>query len=111
LYIVKEHLTHYKKIKINKDISIRYFYTFQDKPTFEKKWVLKSHSQRKYSILDKNGLHLLLELHNKDINKYQEIRGKITNKGFEKLVIKPNGKVKMFIERIDNSPNPDTIQG
>ena len=28
--INKEHLTHYKKIKLNDDISLRYFYSYED---------------------------------------------------------------------------------
>ena len=43
----KEHLTHYKKINLNKDISLRYFYTFQDQRKFENQWVLKSHKDKK----------------------------------------------------------------
>lgn len=102
MYVINEHLTHYKIIKLDEDISLRFFYTFQDKKNFENKWVLKSHSLKKYSILDKNALTLLLKLHNKDINKYKEIRGKVTEKGFEKIVIKENGKIKQKIEEIES---------
>ncbi|MEA3314980.1 MAG: hypothetical protein U9Q30_03920 [Campylobacterota bacterium] len=108
MYVINEHLTHYKMIKLDDDISIRFFYTFQDKKNFENKWVLKSHSLKKYSILDKNALSLLLKLHQKDINKYKEIRGKITQKGFEKIVIKENGKIKHTIEEIMSANNNNT---
>ena len=96
--MIKEHITHYKKIKLNDDISLRYFYSFEDKPNFNRKWVIKSHSLKKYSIIDRNAVELILKLHNKNIDKYKEIRGKVTKKGYEKLVIKSNGKIKIHHE-------------
>ena len=96
--MIKEHITHYKKIKLNDDISLRYFYSFEDKPNFNRKWVIKSHSLKKYSIIDRNAVELILKLYNKNIDKYKEIRGKVTKKGYEKLVIKPNGKIKIHHE-------------
>jgi len=96
--MIKEHITHYKKIKLNDDISLRYFYSFEDKPNFNRKWVIKSHSLKKYSIIDRNAVELILKLHNKNIDRYKEIRGKVTKKGYEKLVIKPNGKIKIHYE-------------
>ena len=98
---IQEHLTHYKKIKLNKDISLRYFYSYEDKKHFTNKWVIKSHNQKKYSIIDLKAVELILELHNLDINNYIEIRGKVTEKGFQKLTIKSNGKVKTKYEKIE----------
>ena len=98
--INKEHLTHYKKIKLDDDISLRYFYSYEDKKHFTNKWVIKSHDKKKYSIIDFKAVELISELHNVDINKYTEIRGKVTNKGYQKLVIKPNGKIKIKYEDI-----------
>jgi len=96
---MNEHLTHYKKVKITKDISLRYFYTFQDRKNLEGKWVLKSHSKKKYTVIDNNGLELLEMLHDFDLNKYEEIRGIIKNNIYNKLVIKSNGKIKIFSEK------------
>lgn len=98
-----EHVTHYKKVKITEDISLRYFYTFQDRKNLEGKWTLKSHSKKKYTIVDNNGIELLNMLHEFDINKYQEIRGMVKNNIYHKLLIKPNGKVKTFMEKLDNN--------
>jgi len=105
MHIIKEHLTHYKKIDLDDDISIRFFYTFQDRANLENKWVIKSHSMKQYSILDKHGLALILKLHNKDVNRYKEIRGKVTEKGFEKIIIKPNGKIKRIFEELEDYSN------
>ena len=94
----KEHLTHYKKIKLTKDISLRYFYSYQDKKNLIGKWVIKSHKQKKYSIIDLKTVDLILLAHNKNIEDYIEIRGKVHKKGFQKIMIKPNGKVKIKYE-------------
>jgi len=98
---MQEHLTHYKKVKITKDISLRYFYTFQDRKNLENKWVLKSHSEKKYTIIDKNGIELLNMLHNFNIDKFIEIRGVVRNGIYNKIVIKLNGKIKVFNENIE----------
>jgi len=97
-----EHLTHYKKINLSKDISLRYFYTFQDNRNYENQWVLKSHSEKKSSIITPIALELLLTLHKKDINKYTEIIGKIKNDKYQKIIIKPNGKIKRYFEKEGN---------
>ena len=98
---MSEHLTHYKKVKITKDISLRYFYTFQDRKNLEGKWVLKSHLKKKYTVIDNNGLELLSMLHNFKIDKYQEIRGIIKENIYHKIIIKSNGKIKTFTEKIN----------
>jgi len=96
---MKEHLTHYKKIKLNKDISLRYFYSYQDRKNLVGKWVIKSHKQKKYSIIDLKAVELILSLHKKNIENYTEIRGKVNKKGFQKIIIKPNGKTKIKYEK------------
>jgi len=45
------HRTHYKKIELSEDISLRYFFTFDDIPNFENKWVIKSHNKKKYEVI------------------------------------------------------------
>ena len=94
-----EFVSHYKKIKLSKDISLRYFYSFQARKYLVGKWALKSHSDRKYSIIDNIGVELILRLHNKDINDFIEIRNKLTNNGFEKMKIKNDGTIKVKIEK------------
>ncbi|RLA76589.1 MAG: hypothetical protein DRG78_18760 [Epsilonproteobacteria bacterium] len=96
---MQEHLTHYKKVKITKDISLRYFYTYQDRKHFENKWVLKSHKTKTSSIVDKYMIELLSMLHSFDINNYKEIRGMVKDGNYEKVIIKSNGKIKRIVEK------------
>ena len=100
---MQEHLTHYKKVKITKDISLRYFYTYQDRKHLENKWVLKSHKTKTTSIADKHMIELLNMLHSFDINHYSEIRGMVKNNEYQKVTISPNGKIKKTIEKQQES--------
>ena len=98
--MIREHVTHYRKYKLNSDISIRYFYTFEDKRSLENKWIIKSHSKKEYLKLDPTQALKMLSLYGINEADYTEIRGKLLPDGdYEKLIIKPNGKIKLFRER------------
>lgn len=99
---MRENLTHYKKVKITKDISLRYFYTFQTRKHFEGKWVIKSHSTRKYGVLDFSGIKILQKLHAFDLRHFEEIRGVIRQGIYNKTIIKPNGKIKIINEKLED---------
>ena len=99
---MKEHLTHYKKVKITKDISLRFFYTYQDRKHFENKWILKCHSTKTASIVNNDTMKILNMLHPFNLEHYQEIRGKIVNNKYHKIIIKANGKIKEIVEEFDN---------
>ena len=98
---MKENLTHYKKVKITKDISLRYFYTFQTRKHFEGKWVIKSHSKRKYGVINANGIQILKRLYDFNLDVFKEIRGVIRKGIYNKIIIKPNGKIKVISEKIE----------
>ena len=98
---MREHLTHYKKVKITKDISLRFFYTFQARKHLEGQWVMKSHSKRKYGVINHHGRLILKTLHDFDLNHFEEIRGVIRNGIYNKTIIKPNGKIKVINEKIE----------
>ena len=94
------HLTHYKKIKLSKDVSLRYFFSFEDKPQLVGKWVIKSHSTKKYGILDERTAELIADSHNTHLGNYKEIIGRYISNGvdapiYRKVLIKGN-KVKIL---------------
>jgi hypothetical protein len=97
---MRENLTHYKKVKITKDISLRYFYTFQTRKHFEGKWVIKSHSTRKYGVLDFSGVKILEKLHSFDLRHFEEIKGVIRQGIYNKTILKAKGKAKTFSKKI-----------
>jgi hypothetical protein len=79
-----KHEVIYKKwtSKENPDISLRFFYTFDDRPEFVGKYVLKTHSTKEYTVIP-------AKLINVDtmylFNEVQEIIGYYENKKYVKI--------------------------
>ena len=93
--IGKSHLTHYKKVKLNKDVSLRYFFAFQDRSNLVGKWVIKSHSTKQYSVVDERCASLIALSHKKTLSDYKEIMGRyvLDEKGdavYRKVVVSEN---------------------
>jgi len=97
----KLHITHYKKIKLNGDISLRYFFAFEDRPKLVGKWVIKSHSTKRYRVIDRATADLIAMSHNKELNNYKEIMGRYILESmhptYRKVIIK-NNKAKIIKE-------------
>jgi len=78
----------YLKWNLTDDLSIRYFYKFQDKPEFENKWVLKSHKDKKYEIINREVVEMLFKAFNLTDNNAVEIIGRnLTQTKFRKLEV------------------------
>jgi hypothetical protein len=80
-----KHRISYKKwtFKRNSDISLRFFYVFDDRPEFVGKYVLKTHSTKVYvtvpdKFMDMDTSHFL--------NKMQYIEGYYENKQYIKII-------------------------
>jgi hypothetical protein len=43
---------HYIKWNITDDLSLRYYFEFQDRPQYNNQYVLKTHSDKSYQILE-----------------------------------------------------------
>ena len=95
-----KHLMHYKKVKVEKGISLRFFYTFEDKHQFEGKWILTMDKRELYSPFSMEGIEVLNMLHDFDLNNYTEIREVIENNICYKTVIKAKGKTKTSSKKI-----------
>ena len=94
------HLVHYKKVKVEKGISLRFFYTFEEKHQFEGKWILTMNKRNLYSPLSMEGIEVLNMLHDFDLNHYTEIREVVENNVRYKTIIKAKGKTKTFAKKI-----------
>ncbi len=90
----QKHLVHYKKIKIEKGVSLRYFYTFQEHNYLEKKWVLTIKKENLYSPFSLEGIEVLKMIHNFDLEEYEEIREVTEDNIRYKTIIKTKGKIK-----------------
>jgi len=82
--LIGEHNTHYLKWNISDDLSIRYFYMFNDKRAMEGKFFIKSHKNKEYSEISKEIAYIMI----KDLKlQKQEIIGKQFRNKFIKLNI------------------------
>jgi len=50
------HVTHYLKWDITDDLSLRYFYAFEDRPELAGKYIIKSHSKRGFDVLNNQAI-------------------------------------------------------
>jgi len=108
------HLNWYLKLPLSKDISLRYFFIFQNRPELEGQWVIKSHSDKTYGIIDENAVKLIVKLFDKSLDDMQEIiarRGK--NKLYKKVILSnceaDLEKIKVIFESSNNIDNEKTL--
>lgn len=74
---------HYIKWKITDDLSLRFYFLFQDRKNYENKYFLKSHNSKDYiEIVSEN---ILQELKSISIE-MQEIVGRTINGNYTKLI-------------------------
>jgi hypothetical protein len=88
--LISNHRTHYIKLHLNEDWSLRYHFIYEDKQEKEHLWILKSHS-----------LKIEIELKETEANEYankykpkaEEIIGfiDIFDKKYKKIFINNNG--------------------
>ena len=65
---MKQSKTWYTKIDLDENISVRYFYVFDDRKGLENKWVIKNHDKKEYSVITEQAAKMICESHGKDIN-------------------------------------------
>lgn len=87
----KAHQTHYIKWKLTDNLSLRYFYSFQDNPDFIGKFVLKNHSKKESVIISKDTTKELLEFVKED---FEEIIGYYSEKDEYKKLVLVGGDIK-----------------
>jgi len=82
---IKSNRTHYLKWKYNEDISIRYFFLFEDRKQLEGNYYIKSHSKKEYILLTEKQAELMInQLHCSEV---EEIIGIISNGNYKKIYI------------------------
>ena len=80
--------THYIKYIIknsDNDLSLRYYFSFEDRPYLENVWIIKSHKQKEYIIVTTKQVEYLFK--EKFVNKYTEIIGSKDRTGYKKKII------------------------
>jgi len=82
---MKYHTTWYLKIPLTDDLSVRYFFAFDDMPKFKNKWVIKSHKTKEYAVLNENAVKLILESHNKTLDDAVEIIARQEGEYYRKI--------------------------
>jgi len=91
--MTRKHLTWYIKIPLTEDVSLRYYYTFEDRKHLENEWVIKSHSDKKYATISTDACKLIAkafsEILGKDVEKdaVEVIGRSVTNKKYRKIEI------------------------
>lgn len=80
----KAHQTHYIKWKLTDNLSLRYFYSFQDNPDFIGKFVFKNHNKKESVVVSKDTAKELLEFVKED---FEEIIGYLEKDEYKKLVL------------------------
>jgi len=55
------HVTHYIKYHMTNDMSIRYYFTFQDKPELSGKYTIKSHRTKLEEVISKQMADRMIE--------------------------------------------------
>ena len=89
--MAKKHLTWYIKIPLTGDVSLRYYYTFEDRKHLENEWVIKSHEDKKYEIISTDACKLIAkafsEILGKDVEKdaVEVIGRSVSNKRYRKI--------------------------
>ena len=84
----KSHLCWYIKISLSEDLSLRYYLVFEDKRELEQKWILKSHSKKKFGVVSKEAVELLCEQFGTNTEEYEEIVSrKLPNGIYTKTIV------------------------
>jgi len=80
----KTHLTNYIKWHLTEDLSIRYFYNFEDDTSKEYKFFLKSHQNKFYVLLsEEEATHLIIEF---NCDKVEQIIGCLVGTKYKKTI-------------------------
>lgn len=89
--IIKSNRTHYIKLNITNNMSLRYHFTFTSKSHLEGKWILKFHKESYYQEIEDKLANIMILEHN--ISEYKEIVGIQNGSEFNKVILN-NGNIK-----------------
>lgn len=87
---------HYLKWIINDNLSLRYYFYFNDRPIYNNKYVLKTHNEKEYIVIENESI--IKELLSINGNRYEEIVGRrISNHNYSKIKINFMEQEALFI--------------
>lgn len=85
----KSHSCWYIKIPLDEDLSLRYYFLFEDRKELERRWILKSHSKKRFGTISDEAAELLRERFGANAGEYEEIISRrLPNGVYVKTVVK-----------------------
>lgn len=88
--LIKSNRTHYIKLPITKNMSLRYHFTFFSNKHLEGKWILKFHAESYFQEIEDKLAVFMVKEHK--IKNYEEIIGIQNGKEFNKIIVN-NGNI------------------
>ena len=85
--------TWYDKIILDDNLSLRYYYIFDDRRHLVGKWVIKDHSSKKYAEISEQAARMICESHDIDFDKdREEVIGRTVKmgddvQGYRKIIL------------------------
>ena len=94
--LVSSNRQHYLKFLIGNDISIRFYFQFEDRKEYEGKWFIKSHAGKIYQEIDEKIAKRMIVDSECD---FKEIIGQRIGNRYRKIVVENNENVNHYFEK------------
>ena len=94
---------HYMKWNLTPDLSLRFYFCFQDRREYENKYFLKTHSNKQYQLIESD---IIIQELIKTSFSVQEIFGRRTKTGYTKFISEGDNldSLTRFLENEQNQP-------
>ena len=88
------HANWFKEVKLNNNITVRYYYFFRNRPDLNEKWVIRflaKNGKPQYKVIDEMTASLILKSHGKSFKDMVEVISKAFKDGteFRRIVFNP----------------------
>ena len=97
-YIYERNRTHYLKWGLCAEWSIRFVFTYDARPQYNMKWILKSHFKKIYIILTKNEAMDYIQVYAKSLEPREYISMTEFGKGYRRMILDPISGVDCYME-------------
>jgi len=97
-FVFKRNRVHYLKWELECHWSIRFFFTFDNRPEYNMKWVLKNHKTKEYIVITRPKAVDFIKSLAKDIQPKEYFSLREFGKGYRRLVVDQDRGCSCFIE-------------